>query len=76
MAKQNKLNTLWFVKYEHSGGCEQVVFNFTLPAGSTEENAFEHGRSMINPDYVNRFKNVSAEPVCRTADTVLCFEPC
>ena len=76
MAKQSKLNTLWFVKYEHHVRCEPIVFNFTLPIDATVETAFEHGRSFINPAYVGEFKNVSAEPVCRTADTVLCFEPC
>lgn len=43
---------------------------------ATAGTAFEHGRAFINPACVDEFKNVSAEPVCRTADTVLCFEPC
>lgn len=70
------MNKLWFVKYDHKTQCEQVVFLFTLPADSTEEDAFAHGRSMINPDYAAEFKDQEATRVCHTEDTVLCFEPC
>jgi len=68
------MNNLWFVKYESNES--DVVFNFTLDVNKTEIEAFEHGRTMINPDYVSEFHNVKAEIVCRTRDTVLCFEPC
>lgn len=70
------MNTLWFVKYEDKTDFNTIVFTFTLDAKSTEAHAFEHGRTMINPDYVSGYRNVTAEIICRTRDTVMCFEPC
>lgn len=69
------MNTLWFVKFEHRVECQQVVFLFTLPVGSTSEEAVEKGRGFISefcrPDYVRP----SAEAVCQTSDVVEYFEP-
>jgi len=81
MGKRSEVFNLWFVKFTSHDYDSTVVFNFTLPQSATAEQAFKHGRTMFNvgPDgvsYAAGYRNATAEIVCRTADTVLCFEPC
>lgn len=70
------MNILWFIKFEDRKTFNTVVLNFTLPEDKIEMDAETYGRTMINPDYVNDFQVRTVERVCRTEDTVLCFEPC
>lgn len=81
MSKKQEVFNLWFVKFYNRTNSDQVVFNFTLPQSATEGQAFEHGRTMFNVSqegvsYANQYTNGQAEIVCRTTDTVICFEPC
>lgn len=69
------MNTLWFVKFVHRAEDHQAVFLFTLPAGSTSEQAVEKGRGFISEFCRYDFVRPSAEAVCQTADVVECFEP-
>ena len=67
------MNTLYFFRARHAAECQQVVFLFTA---ENDDDARAQGLAMIAEPYRADYSHdVEVEIVCRTLDTVLCFEP-
>jgi hypothetical protein len=69
------MHKLYCVKFEDWSSISDtgIVYLFTA---ESEKDAEAKGLTMINPDYVSRYRLVRVEFVCNTPDEVLCFEPC